>query len=76
MKLPPPKDHFKKKVTMNDFALIDEMSGLNDFLDNFMMTNPLPETSKDRIRALMVRYDSPKPKEIAMQELKMAMFGD
>ena len=63
-------------MTINDFALIDEMSGLNDFLDNFMMTHPLPETTKDRMRALMVRYDSPKPKEIAMNELKLAMFGD
>ena len=28
----------RREITMNDFALIDEMSGLNDYLDNFMMS--------------------------------------
>ena len=42
-----------RPISMNDFALIDEMSGLNEYLDNFMMSNDLPETSKDRIKAYM-----------------------
>ena len=28
----------RREISMNDFALIDEMSGLNDYLDNFMMS--------------------------------------
>jgi hypothetical protein len=65
-----------RPCTMNDFALIDEMSGLNDFLDNFMQNHNLPETSKERIRAYMTRYDSPVPREIALNELRMSMWGD
>lgn len=33
-----------KTLTMNDFALIDEMSGLTDYLDNFMLHNDMSET--------------------------------
>lgn len=27
----------RREVTVNDFALLDEMSGLNTYLDNFMI---------------------------------------
>ncbi len=68
----------KREVTINDFALLDEMSGLNDYLDNFMLQNNLPETTKERIRAYMVRYqpEKNKSKEVALNELRIAMFGD
>ena len=33
-------------VTLDDFALIDELSGLNLFLDNFMLNHDIPETVK------------------------------
>lgn len=54
------------------------MSGLNDYLDNFMLQNNLPETTKERIRAYMVRYqpEKNKSKEVALNELRIAMFGD
>ena len=29
----------KPEITLDDFALIDEMSGLNQFLDNFLMSH-------------------------------------
>ena len=61
---------------MSDFALLDEMSGLTTYLDNFMMQHNLPETKKERIRARMIRYDSPIPKEVALNELRLAIFGD
>ena len=38
------------------FALIDEMSGLTNFLENFMMTHNLPETQRARIRAHTLDY--------------------
>jgi hypothetical protein len=63
-------------ITLDDFALIDEMSGLNGFLDNFLLSHNVPETVKDRIRARMVRFSGDKPKEIAMNELRMKIFGD
>ena len=70
-----PKKH-DRDITNNDFALIDEMSGLTDFLDNFMMAHNLPETKRDRIRARMHRYSGEKDKREAKQELYMSMFGD
>ena len=52
------------------------MSGLNDYLDNFMMTQNLPETTKDRIKARMIRYTGKVPKDIALNEPRLSMFGD
>jgi hypothetical protein len=63
-------------VTLDDFALIDELSGLNLFLDNFMRTHDIPETVKDRIRARMIPYSGAKPKEIAAQELRLKIYGE
>jgi hypothetical protein len=63
-------------ISLDDFALIDEMSGLNDYLDNFLSHHEIPETVKDRIRARMVRYSGDKTKEIAQNELRNKIFGD
>ena len=62
-------------MTLDDFALIDEISGLNNFLDNYMTTHDLPETVKDRIRARMFRYESEKPREVALNEMREVLFG-
>ena len=37
--------------------------------------NDMPETVKDRIRARMVTYDSTKPKEVALNEMRDVIFG-
>lgn len=63
-------------VTLDDFALIDELSGLNLFLDNFMLNHDIPETVKQRINARMVRYSGDKPKVIALNEMRMKINGD
>ena len=63
------------KMTLNDFALIDELSGLNTFLENFLKNQDLPEHIRDRIRARMFVYEGEKPKEIALNELRMQIFG-
>ena len=63
-------------ITMDDLALIDEMSGLTLFLDNFLLSHDVPETVKDRIRARMIRYSGDKPKDIAMNEFRNKLFGD
>ena len=70
----PPKE-VDRSVTLNDFALIDELSGLNNFLEGFLAMNDIPETVKDRIRARMVIYESDKPKEIALNEMRDVIFG-
>lgn len=70
------KNPYFHRNTIHDLGLIDEWSGLNDFLDNFMMSHNLPETTKEKIRAHMVRYEGDKPREIALNELRLTMFGD
>ena len=62
--------------TRNDLALIDELSGLTEFLNNFMTNQNLPETSRERIRTYMTEYNGEKPKEEALNELAIAMFGE
>ena len=63
-------------ITQDDLALIDEISGLTDFLNNFMMNQKLPETTREKIRGYMTEYKGEKPKEIALNEMAIAMFGD
>ena len=71
-----PKKTWDRTVTLNDFAIIDEISGLNNFLDGFLaMGDNIPETVKERIRARIIRYDSEKPKEVALNEIREAIFG-
>ena len=62
-------------TSLDDFALIDEISGLTTFLDDYMKTNPVPEHIKDRIRSRMFRYESEKPKEVALNEMREVLFG-
>ena len=62
-------------TSLDNFALIDEICGLNNFLDNYMATHDLPETVKDRIRSRMFRYEGSKPKEIALNEMREVLFG-
>ena len=71
-----PEKKQQKHITMDQLALIDEMSGLTAFLDAHLQSHDMPETIKDQIRARMVRYSGTKPKEIAKNEIRMAMFGD
>ena len=62
-------------MSTNDFALIDEISGLTHFMDNFMKTNDMPEHTKDRIKARMFRYHDEKPKAVALNEIREVIFG-
>ncbi len=63
-------------ITLDDFALIDELSGLNQYLENFMLSHKVPETVKDRIRARMLTYSGDKPKQIALNEMRLKIYGD
>ena len=66
----------RREITVSDFALIDEMSGLTQYVDNFCMQQNLPEATKERIKARVLRYNNSKPKEIALNELRLSIFGD
>ena len=66
---------YKKQLKVDDFALLDEMSGLTMFMDNFLLTHRLPETTKERIRSRYLRYDGRKDKTVALNEMRMAMYG-
>ena len=65
-----------KPLEYDDFALIDEISGLNDFLRNHMKNHALSETQKERIKAHMIEYKGPRDKNVALNELSMTAFGD
>ena len=66
----------KKAVTIDDLGLIDEISGLNSFLEETMQQLNFSETQKTKIRARMNVYNGIKPKEEALNEISIAMFGD
>ena len=70
-----PEKEKEIKMSLNDFALIDELSGLNNFLEGFLKNQDIPEHIRDRIRARMFVYEGEKPKEIALNELRMSIFG-
>ena len=70
-----PDKEVETSVSLDDFALIDEISGLNVFLEGFMSSHDIPETAKDRIRARMFTYQSEKPKVVALNEMREVIFG-
>mmetsp|Transcript_43435 Transcript_43435/g.31721 ORF Transcript_43435/g.31721 Transcript_43435/m.31721 type:complete len:105 (-) Transcript_43435:60-374(-) len=71
-----PEESSYSPITINDMALIDELSGLTLFVDNLLKNNNVPVTVKERIEAQMLRYEGPKDKQVAMNELKIKIFGD
>lgn len=72
----PPEPKPDTSISMNDLALIDEISGLNDFMDNFMKTHKVTEMQRERIESRLVRYKGDKPKDIALNEMRMFLYGD
>ncbi len=51
-----PEEVNENVITINDFALIDEISGLNLYLDNFVLQHDMPETVRNRSQAKILRY--------------------
>ena len=66
----------KRGLDRDVMGLIDEISGLNAFLDKYMETNDLPETMKDKIKAQMNRYDGKQPKEELLHEIRDSLYGN
>lgn len=71
-----PDEEPEAPITMDDFALIDEMSGLNKMLDDFMASTDMSEEQREKINARMIRYSGKKDKAIALNELRISMFGE
>ena len=65
----------RPRAHLNDFALIDEISGLHTFMNNFLSKGDIPETTRQRIASRMFTYQSEKPKEIALNEMRHVIFG-
>ena len=74
MDIPAPKK-LATPIDINDLALIDELSGLTSFIDNFLKQHDLPETVRQRIKARMFEYNSEVPKEVRLNEIREAIFG-
>ncbi|CDW91176.1 UNKNOWN [Stylonychia lemnae] len=72
----PPEVEDNQPITMDDFALIDEISGLNQFMDNFMRAQDLTEMQRSRIESRLVRYNGTRPKEIALNDMRMRLYGN
>jgi len=45
-------------------------------MDNFMRNHNLTEMQRARIEARLVRYQGTKPKAIALNEMRMKLYGD
>ena len=73
--MPDKKFSTRKQFTIHDAALLDEMSGLTMFVDNFLAQNNIPETTKERIRARYLHYEGDKPKTEAINEMRLALYG-
>eukprot|EP00347_Sterkiella_histriomuscorum_P010268 403376948 len=72
----PPEPKPDTAISIQDLALIDEISGLNLFMDNFMRSHSITQMQRERIEARMLRYSGEKPKEIALNEMRMFLYGD
>ena len=71
-----PVRSYDPMISINDFAIIDELSGLTAFVDKFMIEHDVPETVKLRIEAHMFRYQGEEPKEVALNKMKNKLFGN
>jgi len=73
--IPEQEMSFQKQTTVDDFALLDEMSGLTLFLDNFLLTHKMPEATRERIAARYLHYEGKKDKTEAMNEMRLSMYS-
>ena len=73
--IPDEKLNFDKQLSVHDLALIDEFSGLTGFVDNYLHSHNMPEATKERIRARVMHYNGPEDKTVAMNRMRIAMYG-
>ena len=74
--LPPENVKKAQPITNDELALIDELTGLNAYLDNLLSSSGAPEVIKDRIRVNMRKYSGTKEKQLAINDLMRELRGD
>lgn len=62
-------------MTVDDLAVIDEISGLTGFIDNFLTTNDVPEHIRQKLQGKIVRYNGTKSFEQAKYDLYKKTIG-
>ena len=72
-RIPPPIPH--EPITIDDLAVIDEISGLRAFIDNYLSQNRVPEHIKSKLQAKVIRYQGAKSFEEAKYDLYKKTVG-
>ena len=71
----PLKDDPLEKVTVDDLAYIDEISGLKDFVDQFLRSTNLPVAVESNFRSYINEYSGTKSKDQVRYEFYRKMYG-
>ena len=72
----PEPEQKESRISLDELALIDEISGLTPFIDNFLLTHDIPLSMRSRLESRIFRYSGEKPKEIALNELRDTLYGN
>ena len=65
----------KTEMTIDELALIDEMSGFADYVDGFIKNNKLPVHVVSRLESHVHRYTGKKTKDEIRFELNQKLYG-
>ena len=63
-------------ITVDDLAYIDEISGLKDFIEQYLRTANLPVNVESNFRSYINEYTGTKSKDQVRYEFYKKMYGD
>ena len=63
-------------ITVDDLAYIDEISGLKDFIEQYLRTANLPLNVESNFRSYINEYTGAKSKDQVRYEFYKKMYGD
>ena len=72
---PPTKHCGDFEITQDDYAYIDETSGLTDFIEHYLGENQVPETIRAKLRSRVTPYTGTKSKETIAYEFHEKLMG-
>ena len=72
----PPVKNDEPEFSTDELALIDEMSGLTDFIDQYLATNNFPEHIQSKIRSRVMQYSGKKSKDQIRYDIYKRQFGE
>ena len=73
--IPEEKQEPLRAVSIDELAMIDEMSGLTDFIDMYIQANNVPEHMASKLRSYVVRYTGEKSKDEVRYEMYNKIHG-